>query len=106
MDSDSGNTTLWGAAVHFTPEVPVGTLVSYTVSSAFPGFIGGGTRSHGSVAATDIGAGVSGYVDYVPSGDFYFNANSAESGVFDFIFHIEGCGDVPYHVSLTRQIGL
>lgn len=100
------STSLMVAAVHFTPEVPAGTLVSYTVSSTSPGFIGGGTRSHDPIAATDIGLGISGYVNYVDeSGSHWIRANVTDIGVFDFVFHIEGCGDVPYHVSLPRQTG-
>lgn len=87
------------SSAHFTPELPVGTTVSYTVTSISPGFTGGGTRNGGPGVAANVSGGPSGYVDFFPSGNCVFGTNGGGLCVFDFVFHISGYGDVSYHYS-------
>ena len=72
----SGN-YLQTSILHFTPELPQGTQVSYTVTCTSPGFIGGGTRSAGPKSADNTGL-VDLRTDFAP-----FLTNGSGTGILE-----------------------
>lgn len=89
--------------VHFTPELPAGTMVSYDISIN-PAINPAGFRFFNNSLSGSTGAhpaDSSGLVEFLEGHFRTVLPNPGDTLHFDYVFHIQGCEDVNYTYTTT-----